>query len=114
MSTVVQARDALDTAVSASDEIVAGPACIVFSNGSDLTKLGGTNVEWGFTVLCYVGLRDNRVTSTELGTYVQAQMAILLALAGFKIVSVERDSVRSLAGSDVLSAAINVTTPVAL
>ena len=41
-------------------------------------------------------------------------MAILLALAGFKIVSVERDSVRSLAGSDVLSAAINVTTPVAL
>ena len=114
MSTVAQARDALDTAVGASDEIVAGPACIVFSNGSDLTGLGGTNVEWGFSVLCYVGLRDNRVTSTELATYVQATMVILMALAGFKIVSVERDSVRSLAGGEQLSAAINVTTTVAL
>ncbi len=114
MSTIAQARDALDTAVGASDEIVAGPACIVFSNGSELQRLGGTNTEWGFNVLCYVGLRDNRVTSTELATYVQAQMVILTALAGFRIVSVGRDTVRTLAGSDLLTADIAVTTTVAL
>jgi hypothetical protein len=112
--TIAQARDALDTAVGASDEIVAGPACIVFSNGSDLSGLGGANVEWGFNVLCYVGLRDNRVTSTELAAYVQSIMVIIQALAGFRMVSVSRDTVRSLAGSDQLTADIAVTTTVLL
>ncbi len=92
---------------------LAGP-CIVFSNGSDLQRLGGTNTECGFNVLCYVGLRDNRVTSTELATYIQAQMVILTALAGFRIVSVGRDTIRTLAGSDLLTADIAVTTTVAL
>lgn len=114
MTTIAEARDALDTAVGASDEIVAGPACIVFSNGSDLAKLGGSNVEWGFNILCYVGLRDNRVTSTELATYVQSVMVILNALAGFRVVSVGRDTVRTLAGSDLLTADIAVTTTVLL
>jgi hypothetical protein len=114
MSTIGQAQAALVSAVGASGEIVAGPACIVFSNGSDLARLGGAGVEWGFNVLCYVGLRDNAVTSAELATYVQAKMVILQALAGWRIVSVGRDTIRSLAGSDLLAADIAVTTKVEL
>ena len=113
-STYAAARSALVTAVGASDEIVAGPACIVFSNGSDLERVGGANVVWGFNILCYVGLRDNAVTSGELATYVQAKMVTLYALAGWSIVSVGRDTVRSLAGSELLTADIAVTTYVTL
>lgn len=114
MTTIAQAHAALSTAVGASGEIVAGPACIVFSNGSDLARLGGTGVEWGFNVLCYVGFRDNAVTSAELAGYVQAKMVILAALAGWRIVNVNADTVRTLAGSELLTAVIAVTTKVDL
>lgn len=114
MTSVATARTALDTAVDASDEIVAGPACIIFSNGSDLQGLGGSNVEWGFNILCYVGLRDNAVTSSELATYVQAKLVILRALAGWSVLSVGRDTIRQLAGADCLTADIAVSTTVEL
>ena len=114
MTTIAQAHAALSTAVGASPEIVAGPACIVFSGGSDLTQLGGTGVAWGFSVLCYVGARDNAVTTAELAAYVQTKLAVILALAGWRLVSVDGDTTRTLAGSELLTAVIAVTTKVDL
>ena len=114
MSTIAQAQAALVSAVSAKAEPVAPPACIVFSRGSDLAGLGGASVEWGFNVTCYVGWRNNAQSTAALAVLVQAKLVTLRSLAGWSIVSVSPDTIRTLAGGEMLTADIAVSTPVEL
>ena len=112
--TIASAHAALTSAVSAAMEPIDPPACIAFSNGSDLKGLGGASVEWRYTVTCYVGWRDNATATAALAALVQAKLVILRALAGFSILSVSPDTIRTLAGGEILSADIAVSTPVEL
>lgn len=115
MTTVAEARVALVTAVSASDDVMAPPGCMVFSSGSDLAGLGGSNVEWRYRVTCYVGWHsDSADTEDDLAATVQAKLVILRAFAGWRVLSVGPSVVRSLAGGDHLTADITVSTPVTL
>jgi hypothetical protein len=114
MTTVADAHAALSTAVGAASEIVSPPACIVFSQGSDLRGLGGSQVEWRYNVTCYVGWQDNAGSTTELAGLVQAKLVILRALAGWAVISVTPDTIRELAGGSMLSADIAVSSKVEL
>lgn len=114
MSSIAQAQSALATAVSSSSELIDPPACIVFSNGSDLAGLGGKKVAWRFTVTCYVGWQNNAGSTAALAALVQAKLVILWALAGFSVISVSSDTIRTLAGGEMLTADIAVSTPVEL
>lgn len=115
MTTSAEAHTTLSSAVGAADDIVSGPACIVFSNGSDLTALGGNQVEWGFRVLCYVGIKsDSQDATTALAALTYAKLVILRALAGWRIQSVSPDFTVTLAGGEHLAANIIVSTRVDL
>ena len=114
MTTVAEAQAALVSAVSAASEPVDPPACIVFSGGSDFRSLGGSQVEWRFNVTCYVGWRDNATASAALAALVFAKLVILRALAGWAVLSVSGDTIRTLAGGDMLAADISVSTKVEL
>lgn len=115
MTTIVAAHSALSTAVGASDSIVAAPGVIVFSEGSDLASLGGSQVEWQFRVTPYVGIvSDEQDTTVALAALVLAKLAILRALAGWRIIRVGPDYSTELAGGKHLAANIIVSTPVDL
>ncbi len=114
-ASVAAARQALVTAVGATDGPVSPPALVVVSGGSDLRGLGGTNVEWTFRVVCYAGLySDNAAMEDILAAQVQSTLAVLRALAGFSIVSVSPSLIRDSDGGRVLAADIAVTTSVTL
>ena len=100
--------------MSAASEPIDPPACIAFSNGSDLTGLGGEKVEWRFNVVCYVGWQNNAGATAALAALVQAKLTTLRALAGWSILSVSPDTIRTLAGGEMLSADIAVSTYVEL
>lgn len=77
--------------------------------------MGGDSVEWQFRVTCAVGLRgDNATASAELATLVQAKLAILWALPGWRVLSIGPDSVRTIAGGDQFTADIAVSSIVQL
>jgi|SoimicmetaTmtHMA_FD_contig_51_2430436_length_530_multi_1_in_0_out_0_1 hypothetical protein len=113
-ATVAAAHAALTSAVSAASEPVDPPACIAFSGGSDIAGVGGKLVEWRFTVTCYVGWLDNAGSTAALAALVQAKLVILWALAGWRVLSVSPDTIRTLAGGEMLSADIAVSTYVEL
>jgi hypothetical protein len=113
MTTIAAARDELVTAVGAVNPGVDPPACYVYSNGSDLTSLGKSALEWGFRVTCDVGLQgDDDNQSDALSALVLAKLTILQALAGWRILSVSADQIRTIAGGDHFTADIAVSTRV--
>lgn len=115
MTTLDAARDALVAAIGASPAPIDPPACYVFSNGTDMTKAGGSGVVWEFRVTCAVGYSsDDADASAALGALVASKLAILWALGGWTIAGVGQDGVRQIAGGEQLTADIAVTTPVHL
>jgi len=110
MTTVVEARTALVSAVGASDYAIDPPACYVYSNGSDLTPLGGGGIEWGFRVTCAVPYPgDDATASGALAALVAAKLTIVRALAGWRTLSVSPDQLRTIAGGEQFTADIAVS-----
>ncbi len=113
MTTIAAAYAALSTAVGATDAQSTAAACYVYSSGSDMTGLGRTGVEWGFRVTCAVGMAGSNSTGSKtLAALVAAKLATLNALAGWRIVSVGPDAMRTIGGGEQLTADIAVTTKV--
>jgi hypothetical protein len=111
MTSLAQARSALVTAVSAAQSAIDPPACYVWSNGSDLTNLGGSNVQWEFRVVCEVGY-NGPDASVALDALVAAKLVILWALPGYSVTAVTPEGISTIAGGEYLTASITVTTPV--
>ena len=113
MTTIAQARAALVTAVGAVDAQSTATACYVYSNGSDMARVGQSGVQWGFRVTCAVGQRGSDATgSADLAALVAAKLATLNALAGWGIQSVSEDRMRTIGGGEQLTADIAVFTKV--
>lgn len=113
MTDVAAARAALVELVGASDAPVDPPACYVFSNGTDMSRLGGTGVAWGFRVTCAVGYGgDDATASQDLAELLGAKLALLNDPSTWAIASVSSDQVRTIAGGEQLTADIAVTTKV--
>ena len=115
MTTIVQARAALVTAVSAKDTFSDPPACYVYSSGSDMELLGGSSIRWMFRVSCVVAYQgDDADSSRALATLTQAKLAILWPLAGWSVDRVSADLATDIAGGQYFSADIDVSTVVQL
>ncbi len=113
MSTVAQARAALSSLVGASDDAIDPPACYVFSNGSEMQRLGGVGIEWEFRVTCVVGIfGSNAQASDALATMISAKLALLNAPSVWRVISVSREGTTEVAGSKLLAADIAVSTKV--
>lgn len=110
MTTILQARSALVTAVGASDAPIDPPACYVYSRGSDLASLGGGGIDWGFRVTCAVPYQgDDATASAELASLLSAKLIVMRTLAGWRIDGVGQDQIRTIAGGEQFTADINVT-----
>ena len=113
MSTIAQARAALSTLVGASDDAIAPPAVYVFSNGTDMERLGGVGVEWAFRVTCVVGIPGNNAQASDaLATLIAAKLSALNAPSVWRVLSVSREGTTEVAGSKLLAADIAVSTKV--
>ena len=113
MTTILEARAALVTAVGASDRLVDPPATYVYSQGSDITVLGKGSVQWAFRVSCVVAYRDDdAAASKELAGLLSAKLIILWALAGWSVERVSPDLSTDIGGGRYFSADIDVTTVV--
>ena len=113
MSTIAQARAALSTLVGASDDAIDPPAVYVFSNGSELNRLGGVGVEWEFRVTCVVGIPGNNAQASDaLATLIAAKLSALNAPSVWRVLSVSREGTTEVAGSKLLAADIAVSTKV--
>lgn len=110
MTTILQARTALITAVGAVDDVIDPPAVYVTSRGSDLTSLGGGGIDWGFTVTCVVPYQgDYGTAETALVTALSGKLIIVRTLAGWRVDGVGPSQMRIYAGGELLAADINVT-----
>ena len=115
MTTLAAARSALVTAVGASDSMADPPATYVYSQGSDMTRLGGTGVEWRFRVSCVVGYQgDDATAEGALFSLLTSKLAILNPLAGWAIDRVSPSLVTDIGGGKYYSADIDVSTVVHL
>ena len=113
MTSVTAARAALVALVGAVEYESDPPACYVYSQGSDMTGLGGTGKEWAFRVTCAVGIGGGTTTgSKELAALLAQKLALLNAPSEWRIISVGSDAIRVIAGGEQLTADIAVTTKV--
>lgn len=116
MTTLAAARTALVTAVTANDDYVDPPGCMVFSEGTDFD--GSTRdgqLRWTFRVMCYVAAKsDNAAGDVLMNAYLATQVGLLQALDDYRVVSVGATGTAQWAGNDVLVANINVQTYVTL
>ncbi len=115
MTTLAAARSALVTAVGASDSMADPPATYVYSRGSDMARLGGTGVQWGFRVSCVVGYQgDDATAEASLFTLLASKLAVLIPLAGWAIERVSPSLVTDTGGGKYYSADVDVSTVVHL
>ena len=112
MSSLAASRAALVSAVGAKDDYADPPACLVFSEGTDLSaSLGDGSLLWQFRVSCYVPANsDLGGGDVAMNAYLATQLAILYALPYWQVVSVGPTGATQIAGSDVLAADITVRT----
>jgi hypothetical protein len=119
MTTVVQARAALVAGLSpvvvADDPGGTAPPCVLlWSNGSDLTKLQTGKVEWIFRVTMVAESWNASGASIALNSLAATVLGKLRAMNGFKVQSHGADVVRTMGGNDYLTADVAVSTMVDL
>lgn len=113
MTSIHGAREALVALVGAVEHPVDPPACYVFSNGTEMERVGGVSHKWTFRITCAVGYGgDDATASQDLAQQVAAKLALLNAPNQWQINSVSADQIRQIAGGDQLTADISVTTTV--
>jgi hypothetical protein len=118
MTTIVEARAALATAVGASDEFTDPPARYIYSQGSDIEILGRgasgtTGIRWVFRVSVVSSLNgDDATSSRTLAALLQTTLGVLWPLAGWSVDRVSADLVTEIAGGRYYSADIDVSTVV--
>lgn len=114
-ASVTASRAALAAALAAasircsdSPGDTAAPVVHIFSNGSTLQRVGGAQVVWGWRLVLQPVQGTPAIASANLGSMAEAVCAVIMALQGFRLVSVSPDTMRQLAGSDFLSNDIEV------
>jgi hypothetical protein len=108
-STLVAALVAAGIRCSDSPGDTAAPVVHIFGNGSDLV-FRGSQLRYGFRLVLQPEGGTPAIASANLGTMVEAVVAVLRALQGWQLGDVSQDIMRSLAGSDFLSADITAST----
>lgn len=77
-------------------------------------RLRGRQVEYEFRLVLQPEGGTPAIASANLGTMVEAVIAVLYGLAGWKVGTVSPDVMRQLAGSDFLSADVTARVMIEL
>ncbi len=121
MTSIATRRGALVTALtgasircSDSPGDTAAPVVHIFGNGSDMRGVGRGQVRYSFRLVLQPEGGTTAVASSNLGVMVAAVVAVLRTLTGFEVGEVTPDTLRTIAGSDFLSADVTALTMIDL
>lgn len=92
----------------------AAPVVHIFGNGSDMHGIARGQVRFGFRLVLQPEGGTPALASANLGVMVEAVCAVLRALAGFEVGEVSPDVMRTLAGSEFLSADVTAFTMIVI
>jgi hypothetical protein len=120
VTTVRGGREDLEAALTAAGVAVQDPGAadppyaVVFGGGSDMTLVGGGAVEWRYRTTLVAGAWDAGASADELDTLTLAALSALYSLTGWRVISVDPDTARPIAGGLMLTRDIIAGTPVHL
>ena len=120
MATIAGQRAALAAAFTAAGirvtktTSVEPPCVVIYGNGSDLTRLGGTQYAYQYRVLVTVGYRDDTQAEADLDEMVLAVLAVINGLVGCRLDSLGPQGIGTVEGSQYLACDLNVSMPVVI
>ena len=122
MTTIATRRSALSAAIVAAGircsdtgpKATAPPVVHIFGGGLDPAGVARGQVRYTFRLVLQPDGGTPAVQSTNLAVMVASVVGVLRSLAGFQVGEVTADVIRTLAGSDFLSADVTATTMIDL
>ena len=121
MSTLPEARDALQTALEAAGIRVtrdpqglpaAAPAAMLYGDGVDTSHIGRGQVIAGFRILLVAGAWDGASTADVLAGLVSTCLTVLRAMDGWPVGVVGPDSAVRIGSNALLGADVQTSTVV--